>query len=522
MLDVPVNTLRDGAIRRGLLLTEGVHLDRRRGQVGRGRQQHARGLLLFRAPCGRLLDERVDIEPVNLETRFHDLLLEREIDLLEARVDLLQREHALIDDGNAERRRRGVAAPVRHRKLQRRFIAGLVRFRVERYGDTQGVGGIHVQAPRVAQQVRAGCEGVRLQDYAARQRGIQIQFECRAAILEVRGSGHHGLAVADDVKVNGPRRFRREDFRAQRISHVIQRLFRPQQQAFRAAFDLERDGLFRRAAFAVPLLHHDHRGIRVGGHYREFRRADRIGLYVKRLGRAGHDHSNCGRLRGRAVGIGHEQIDPVLQVRTQLAAFRHGMNRKRGRRHGFHDHLFFAVVGRIDDHAFQAYRGLALFERGTRKVVGQPGFKGPVAVCVERALQRREFRELDLEFRRRQRHFPAGNGLAEEVVGLHLAFQRIARQVILAVRRDVDFELGQHVPVDGHLFLRGDIVQQHAHDIRPEVHFGGQLKIGGSHAERIRLLRLLENLVPLRVHDFKDHVAFRHRPARSHIKAQRA
>ena len=423
--------------------------------------RHGHGLFGHGTP-----HEIADFVAVDFVARLHDLFFEGEIDLLEAGVDLLQGEHALVDDRDAEGGRGGGAGGVRDGELQPGLFAGPVGLLVEGDAHVQRVGGVDVQQARVADDVGAGREHVGLEHRRAEQRRVDVEFEQRLARGQFGRLCHDGLALAHQVEIDRARGLGGIDFRAEGITGAVQGLVGAEDDLFQTGLAFEVHLLFDAAALRIAGLHtqpENRPGVRRAG---DRHNAQLVGRVVPGFVQAG-DHG--GAFRGAAIRVGHQHVEPVFEVRDQFAALGHHVDHQRRGGHRRHDHLLFAMVGGIHHGGLKPDRRLALFQRGPGEVVWQRKLERPVACVVQRAVYRGEVLEFHLEFGRGNGHFSAGHGFAEEVVGLNLPLERLARQVEILVGSQMDLVLGQHIAFDPDLLLRLGRAEDGPHDVFPEV-----------------------------------------------------
>ena len=127
-----------------------------------------------------------------------------------------------------------------------------------------------------------------------------------------------------------------------------------------------------------------------------------------------------------------------------------------------------------------------------------------------------------MECRGGQFHGRVTDRLSKEVIGCDRAGNRFAGKVIGFVRRDLDFEFGKDIAFHFDCALRARWPRQGANLVTAEVQFGRENKISRRDPEAGGLAGLLEDLVALRIADFKGDHFLRERLFRAPAEDQAA
>src|SRR5262249_48858503 len=167
-----------------------------------------------------------------LGLRLHQLFLESEINLLQARLHLLERVNGLIDDEHAQCRRGGLAGTVRDLEMDAAVVAGFVDVLVRLDLDLQVRRRLDVNNATVANDF-AGSEhliGMDLQ--GAKRLRRQVDLLERLAVLDVEPLGQQRLAILDQVEVDGGQASRRADVDGHAVAALVDGLVEAEQDIF--------------------------------------------------------------------------------------------------------------------------------------------------------------------------------------------------------------------------------------------------------------------------------------------------
>jgi hypothetical protein len=216
----------------GLLQTLVVRVD---GQsVGiprlRGGEQHGGRSLPSRLLLRRLLwlegqtpgHHSLGGEAVYLVARLHKLSLEGEVHALQTGLHLLQREHALIHDGDAEGAHNRPSVLVPHGELDLGRVARAIGVLVGPHLNDQVICGSHVQQSRVPDDVLVRQHLVSVDLQGPRQVLCQRKREPRPAAFQIDGPRQHRLVVSYDVDVRRAPLLRGDDGELDRIADLGQ------------------------------------------------------------------------------------------------------------------------------------------------------------------------------------------------------------------------------------------------------------------------------------------------------------
>ncbi len=504
------------------------------GDGARRGQQHARRALalldlqrdgLAGGEVGK--HNLVERELVHLVAGRQQLLLQKHEDLGEAGLLVREREDGLVDDLDADGGRHAAPGGVRDSEVDLRLVARLEALAIRGDLDLEVVGRVDVDQAAVRDRIGVGRDLIGAHLDRAVHLGRQVERELALAVGRVDGARDERLSVAYDVDVDRAALLRGDRIEPDRVADLVDRAVGPEHQALRLRFHVELDLGGRGAPLGVGRGEIERDGVLHGADV-EHGDAARVGLERRRNRRA-LDR----RLRGRAVRVGRQHVDAVLQVRQQLAALGNGHDEDRRVRDEHVAALGLDVLGRVLDLGGDRDRRAALLGRAAGEEVGEARRELELPLGVGLARDARQFARLDVERRQRERDLRVRERLAEEVARDDLALDCVARRVVAhllargVVRElDLDLKLRQDISIhrDGLLLSRrGVAVAEDRSDmIRAEVHLVGQLEVGRRDAERVGLPALLEDLVALGVLDLERDGRVADRGARRAVERERA
>ena len=474
---------------------------RRRQQCLRGLL--ADGLLLRRVALhhGRVEDHLIEREGVNFIARRHDFFFEHEINFFEAGLHFLERKDAFIYNADAERGQDRMAGFIADVKIEPRLFARQIgRFRGV-YVNFQFIRRLNKQQLRVADDVRRAenAVGVELQRTGRRRDNIHL----RLPVAQVNRLRQERLAVFDQIEIDRAGRFAGKHAGGNRVAELVEGFIGAQKNRFGLLFGREFECF--RDARTRPIFRGDGQRQRlILRHNRQFADAGFVGWNRDRRALPVADVN--AHLRGRPVRITDREIKNILHARHNRAAFGDGDDRERVRRDGAVQRLLFLMLRRVRDRGFDRHKGVPLLKRLPDEIVRQFRLKFIMSVFVRFALQFGEFLKTRVEFRKRDKHRPARDRLAEKVINLRRPFHGLTGLIKLLVRLKNDLEFRQDVTLhrDG-LFLRV-FAEDRPNFIRAFVDLARQLKIGGADAEFVRLDGLFEDFIPFGIFDFQRHL----------------
>ena len=361
----------------------------------RGEQHVRRALALhdlnWLGPLEVISEHSLERELVDLVARSQKLFLQRHEDFLETGMPVREREDCLVDDLDTERGCDGPPSRVRHTKVEPGLLPRPVRLAGARHLDLELVGRVDVEKAAVRDEVRVGRDLVGAHFDGSGHLGCQVDGDLTPPTDRLDGPRDERLGILDDIYIDGPPRPGRQRLEAHCVADLIDGVVGPQPQTLRLRPGFEPDLRLRGSPPRIGRAQVQCDRVPARADRRD---RDSAGVRQERRGR---DVPADGRLGGRPIRIGGEDVDAVLQARQQLAAFGNGHDQDRPAGNEDLAGLGLCVLGRVPDINADRDRRAPLLGGAAGEKIGQLSGKGEPPLRIGPAGDAVELDRCDVE-----------------------------------------------------------------------------------------------------------------------------